>query len=180
MICNLKNILLVVMLSSFMMSCKKELKNDILFINNLSNETEYDLPFVNESLIIFVKDGDRIFVTSIRKLFEEYSESYKKKYSFDDFLVNVINNKELSVSQIDRVSNYNFKMNQNIADLYKNHDLNYFITKFCYKSNSLNKFYIKEDLSFDEKNNVMFYFFKNNYYVMFNDYDGRFVLINKN
>lgn len=179
MIYKIKNVFLV-FISFFLISCKKELKNDISFINNLSNETEYDLPFINESLIIFVKGGDRIFVTSIRKLFEEYSDNYSKKYSFDDFLVRVINDSMFDKEQMKNVSVHEFKVDNNIVNLYEKKGLNYLITEYCQKTNKKSTLFLKQNLNVEVQFNIMYYFFKNNYYLVEDDYEGRYILINKN
>lgn len=180
MICNIKNILLIVLLSFFVISCKKELKNDGDFIEKLSNEIDEEMPLLSEPIIILIKREDKLFISSIRMLFEEYSRHYKAKYTFDDFLVMVINNNMFTKEQMNNISVHNFKLDGNVSDLYNNKGLDYLISEYCEKTNKHNTLFLKQNLSVEVQFNIMYYFFKNNYYLLEDDYEGRFILINKN
>lgn len=180
MICNIKNILLIVLLSFFIISCKKELKNDGDFIEKLSNEIDEEMPLLSEPIIILIKREDKLFISSVKMLFEEYSKNYKSKYSFEDFINMVVNDKMFNKEQMGTISLHNFKVNDNIANMYEHKGLNYLINEYCEKTNKLNTLFLKQSLDVGIQYNIMYYFFKNNYYLVEDDYEGRFILINKN
>src|SRR5690606_1454824 len=104
MIYNVKYVILISLISLLFLNCRKNLKNDIYFIENLSNDIEFDIPFKNESVIIILKREDKLFISSLRMLYNEFTKNYKNKNSFDDFLVMVINNNMLNKEQIGNVS----------------------------------------------------------------------------
>jgi len=180
MICNIRNIVLVVILTFFMISCKNELKNDSDFIEKLSHEIDEEMPLISESIIILIKSDNKIYISSIRTLFEEYSKNYKTKYSFEDFIDMVINDNMFNKEQMENISVHNFKVDNNIANLYGDKGLNYLISEYCEKTNKNNTLFLKQNLNLEVQFNIMYYFFKNNYFLLEDDYEGRFILINKN
>lgn len=172
--------LVIVILTLLFYSCNKELLNDKKFIENLSNDKDFDLPLYNESLKILIDKNDTIYSTSIRQLYNINNENYKEYKDFDSFLIKVINEDLLSKSDLIKNSEFNFTLDKKIIDDYDNKGLNYLINTYCEKSNTKNKYYILNKLSLSQKQSLMFFFFKNNYYVMQNDDSGKYVLIDKN
>jgi len=181
MICNIRSIVLVIIiLSFFMISCKSELKNDKEFIEKLSHEIDEDMPLISQPIIILLKSDNKIYKSSIRTLFEEYSKNYKTKYSFEDFIDMVINDNMFNKEQMENISVHYFKVDNDIANLYEGKGLNYLITEYCEKTNKNNTLFLKQNLNVEVQFNIMYYFFKNNYFLLEDDYEGRFILLNKN
>lgn len=172
--------LLVIIFSFLLCACSKELKNDKKFIENLSNDVDFDLPLYNESLKIFINKDDTIYATSLRELYFIKNKNYKDYKDFDSFLINAINDNLLSKSDLIKNSDFNFVLDKTVMEDYNNNGINYLINKYCEKSDSKNKYYILSNLSFNIKRSLMYFFFKNNYYVMHNDHSGKYVLISKN
>jgi hypothetical protein len=168
--------LLVIIFPFLLYACSKELKNDKKFIENLSNDVDFDLPLYNESLKVFISKGDTIYATSLRELYFIKDKNYK---DFDSFLINAINDNLLSKSDLIKNSEFMFVLDKTVMEDYNNNGLNNLINKYCEKSDSKNKYYILSNLSFNIKQSLMYFFFKNNYYVMLNDHSGKYVLICK-
>ncbi|WP_306352566.1 hypothetical protein [Flavobacterium sp. '19STA2R22 D10 B1'] len=161
-------------------SCKKELSNNEKFIQNLSNDVNFELPIVNESLMIFIMKKDVIYITSLRQLYSIKNKRYKKFKDFDSFLIDAINNDLLSKEELEKNSIDSFKLNKIIMNEFKQKGIVYLKDSYCESSNTIRKYYLKKDLELNIKQSIMYLFFKNNYYVMQNDYSGNNVLIDKN
>lgn len=172
--------LLILIICIFLCSCKNKLNNDIKFVQNLSNDVHFNIPFYNESLIIFISIDDIIIQTSLRELYTIKTRKYSKYKDFDSFLVTSLNNNLLIKSDFSLTSNLVFELNKNIMNEYNKKGLIYLKETYCEKSNDHKKYYIKSDLNLNIKQSLMYIFFKNNYYVMQNDHSGKFVLIDKN
>lgn len=180
MICNTKNILLIIIAIFLASSCKKELRNNEVFIEKLSHEIDEETPLISQPIIILIKSDDKIFISSIRTLFEEYSKNYKNEYCFEEFINMVINDNMFDKEQMGNVSVHNFKVDNNIKNLYEDKGLNFLITEYCEKTNKQNVLFLKQHLNVEVQFNIMYYFFKNNYFLLEDDYEGRFILIDKN
>jgi hypothetical protein len=180
MICNIKKILLIIIAIFLASSCKKELRSNEVFIEKLSQEIDEEIPLISEPLIIIIKKEDKLFISSTMILFEEYSKNFKKRYTFEDFLDMVLNNDLFDKEQMRNVSVHDFKVDDNIANFYESKGLNYLITEYCEKISKHNTLFLKQNLDVEVQFNIMYYFFKNNYYLVEDDYEGRFILIDKN
>lgn len=175
-----KLLLFITIISFFLIGCDKRLKNDVDFINQLSSNVDFELPLISEPIIIFLQTDNKLYITSLRNLYNEYIENYKSQYSFDEFLVEVINKNRLSKEQVVKVSDFNYNINKQIASLYDNNELDYFIKTYCRKGKYKDQLYLTNDVDVEMQFNIMYYFFKNNYYLVEDDYEGYYVLINKN
>lgn len=171
-------IIIVVIFSVF--SCRKELVNDDYFVRNLSNDVNFDLPLQNESLMIFINNNNTIYVTSLRELNSIKKNKYNNYKNFDDFLIEVLNNNLLSKSDLINNSVFRFKLNNVILNEFAEKGLDKLKNKYCENTETKDKFYLKNSLNSDVKKNIMYLFFKKNYYIMQNDYSGKYVLIDKN
>lgn len=177
-------LLFIILFMLLAISCKdvhkSKLVNDVDFIRNLSNDKEFDLPFQHESLMMFICENDIIYVTSLRQLHNLNVKKYINYENFDDFLIKSLNSNLLTTSDLINISRIDFKLDTMIyKDFYEN-GLEYLKIKYCDKSEDIDKLYTKKNLSLQETINVMYYFFKKNYYVLQNDYSGKNVLIDKN
>jgi len=172
--------LIVIILSTLLYSCDKELLNDRKFIENLSNDVDFNLPLYNESLKILINKNDTIYSTSLRQLYSIKGKKYQNYKDFDSFLIETINGDLLSKSELTEISEYSFTLDKAVMKDYNNNGLNYLINEYCEKSPTINKYYILSSKSLNIKQTIMYFFFKNNYYVMQNDHSGKYVLINKN
>jgi hypothetical protein len=161
-------------------SCKKELSNNEKFIQNLSNDINFDLPMVNESLIIFVNKKDFVYATSLRQLYSIKEKYNKRIRHFDNFLIEVINNNLLSEKEIKDNSIFFFNPNEKILKDFDKKGIEYFKSVYCEISDTKRKYYIKTNLDLNTRQSIMYIFFKNNYYIMQDDYIGKDVLIDKN
>jgi hypothetical protein len=173
-------IIISIALIFLVLSCKNELINDNKFIQNLSDDIDFELPMVNESLMIFIKKNDVVFITSLRKLYSIKEKEYKEFKDFDSFLIEVINNDLLSREKLEVNSISSFELNNAIVDEYKKKGLNHLKDVYCERCNSNKNLYIKTSLDLNEKKTIMYLFFKNNYYVGEDDYLGKYILIDKN
>jgi hypothetical protein len=176
---NLKLLVIIVLISS-LIGCKKELVNDEIFIKDLSNDLNFDLPLNNESLIIFINKNGTVFATSLRQLHSVKEKYYRNYIDFDSFLIKVLNSNLLSESDLIEISKFSFELNETVLNKYNNVGLDYLKKTYCENAKVKDKFYIINDLSIEVKQSVMYFFFKNNYYIMQNDYSGKYVLIDKN
>lgn len=170
----------LVVISMLLLSCSKGQKNNVNFIKNLSNDTDFNLPLYNESLKILIDKNDIIYVTSLRQLYNLKESKYLKYKDFDSFLIEVINNDLLSKDELSKVSESNFKIDKVVQQKYDKEGLNYLLKEYSEKTNMSNKYYLTSDLNLNFKFSLMYIFFKNNYYVMQNDHSGKYVLIDKN
>ncbi|MEP7094756.1 MAG: hypothetical protein ABI793_11920 [Flavobacterium sp.] len=177
---NKLNIIICITIFFTFLGCKKELANDNKFIQNLSDDINFEIPMVNESLMIFVKKNDIVYITSLRQLYSVKEKDFKKFKDFDSFLIEVINNDLLSKAQLELNSRSSFKLNSVIVNEFDQKGINYLKDFYCENSKTKNKFYLKLNLELNIKQSVMYVFFKNNYYIMQNDYTGNDVLIDKN
>ena len=175
----IKLILLFVLLFSFT-ACKNELKNDIRFIENLSNNETLELPFYNESVKIFIKIDETVYVTRLRQLYFLRDKNYKEYQDFDKFLVKAINGKLLSKSDLDENWIPNFSLNKKILNEFNTKDLDYLKNAYCENANMKNKYYTTNILDWDAEQTLLYIFFKNNYYITEDDYLGKTVLTDKN
>ena len=119
-----KLILLFALLLS-LAACKNELKNDIVFIENLSNDESSELPFYNESLKIFIKIDQTVYITRLRQLYFLRNKNYKEYQNFDEFLVKAINGKLLSKSDLDKKWIPNFSLDKKILKEFNTKGLDY-------------------------------------------------------
>jgi len=161
-------------------SCENKTINSTKFIENLSNDIDFDLPLVNESLMIFICKNENIYVTSLRKLHFINKNKYKNINEFDIFLCSVLNNDLLSEADLKVNSVNTFCLNKNIVNEFSGNGIKYIIATYCEKSNIKGKFYLKNKLNLNIKQSVMYFLFKNNYYIYQNDYLGKYVMIDKN
>lgn len=162
------------------LSCKRELNNDSKFIQNLSNDINFELPIVNESTMIFINKKDTVYITNLRQLYLVREKKYKWITDFDDFLIKVINNNLLTKTELNFISKIKFKLNKNIECEFDKSRINYFKRNYCEKTDDRKRLYIKNKLAFDVKFSVLYFFFKSNYYVERDDYLGKYILIDKN
>lgn len=161
-------------------SCKDKLSNSENFIQNLSNETDFELPMANESLLIFVLKDDIVYMTRLRQLYLLKEKDSKGSKDFDRFLVDVINKNLLSKEELKSSSIDTFKLNREILSQFEKKGIDYLKKKYCDTTSVKGKLYLKQNLDFNLQQNLMYIFFKNNYYIMQNDYTGKNVLIDKN
>lgn len=161
-------------------SCKKELSNNEKFIQNLSDDIDFELPMVNESLMIFISKSDTICITSLRQLHSIHEKDNKGFNDFDSFLIEVINNDLLSKAELEKKSKIFFILDKTILSEFEQKGIEYLKNTYCETSNTKCKYYIKTNLDLNTRQSIMYIFFKNNYYVMQNDDTGNDVLIDKN
>lgn len=169
--------LIIIMLVS---GCVKELSNSTKFIEGLSGDNNFELPMVNESLMIFIGKNENVYITSLRNLHSLYSGKYDKHVDFYEFLVNAINEDLLLESELKEISINPFKLNKSIIDLFQDKGVKYVIRTYCKASNVECKYYLERGLDIDLKQNINYFLFKNNFYIVQNDYSGDYVLIDKN
>ena len=174
----LNNKIKIVFLFLLMISCKKNLSNNHKFIESLSDDIDFNLPMVNESLIIFVCKNDIIYGTSLRELYSIKEDMEIK--NFDYFLIEVINNNLLPENELKNNSTFFFSPNKEVLKKFKKKGIEYLIHIYCDTSNTMGKYYVKSNLDLNTKQTVMYIFFKNNYYIMEDDYSGKCVMIDKN
>lgn len=177
-----KNKLKILLFYSFIVvfGCKNELYNNDRFIQNLSNDIDFEIPMVNESLMIFIKKKDSVYVTSLRQLYFLKEKKYMNIKDFDSFLVDAINGDILLGKEISENSSFSFSLDKSILNEYKHNGTEYLLNTYCEKAKTGNKFYIKAGLDLILKYTIMYILFKNNYYIMHEDYNGKYVLIDKN
>lgn len=161
-------------------SCKNELSNNERFIQSLSDDINFDLPMVNEALIIFVNKNDIVYATSLRQLYSIKEKDNKGIKDFDNFLIEAINNNLLSENELKKNSIFFFNPNKDILKEFDEKGVEYLKSTYCETSNMVGKYYIKTNLDLNTKQSIMYVFFKNNYYIMQNDDTGNYVLIDKN
>jgi len=163
----------------FFMSCKKKLRNDEKFIKSLSSNSNFDFPIINESLLIFVIKSDKLYITSLRQLYLMKEKEYKQFTDYNDFLIKVINDDFLSKEELECISEDIVQLDERIANDFEQRGIEYLKKNYCENSISKNKIYLKTDIDLKVKYSILYYFFRNNYHVMFNDYSGNYVLIYK-
>jgi hypothetical protein len=116
----------------------------------------------------------------LRQLYSIKEKEYKKFKDFDSFLIEAINNDLLSREKLEVNSISSFELNNTIVDEFKKEGLNHLKDVYCERDNSNKNLYIKTSLDLNEKKTIMYFFFKNNYYVGEDDYLGKYIIIDKN
>lgn len=154
------------------------------FINAYVGENfASDISIMNSDYIFFANmESDSILITDNISLFEIYKSQYFEKFSdFKIFLCSLYENKIiLKKSDIDnnieKINKVIFKKDSTIIDSlsYKNIDkiINYYFTDDDYFKTTLK-------IARTQKYNILFFLFKNEYYISYSDYDGAFSIIKK-
>ncbi|MBC7438965.1 MAG: hypothetical protein H7250_03135 [Flavobacterium sp.] len=172
--------LILIFLVLVVQSCKKKPLNNINFIKNLSNDIDFNLPLYNESLMLFVKKNDTIYIKSLRELYLINQKKYFKIKSFDGFLTKVLNNDLLETSDLKNDFVVCFKLDKNVLKEFNEKGIENLKIKYCDNGEDKIKFFLKNNLNQYMKQNLMYHFFKNNYYIVNNCHSGKYVLIDKN
>lgn len=174
------NLIKSITMICFVLSCenKNKLINSKDFVNKLYNEEDLKLPLVTESAIIFIKVEDEILITSVRNLIKIKNKNYKYFKNSDEFMFKAINYNFLKKNDFIKEITPIFKLEDKIIEEYYKFGLKFLIKNYCVSSNkNLN---LKSIPNQNMEDTLLYIFFKNNYYIMEDDYDGVYALINRN
>lgn len=124
----------------------------------------------------FVEGSDNSIVEiNFISLWRVYTENYKDSIaSFDGFLLEALNQR-LKLYPNERVRLYSlqrFKVDRQIADVFKNEKLDGLKKKFCVEAK--NRYLLKNDLglTLDQVNSISYFFFLSGFIKMQNDYNA--------
>ena len=154
----------------------------------LSCKTKHNLPF-NENLIQRIVNEDQNFPSQFFNLFfckcqsgeivplsvYDLREIYRNEYSgveYSSFLSNLLNQRT-SIKCKDRSDS--FKIDENVRKRYEEMSLNGFIEFYCKKRNQVS-YYLKKDVTIEQRNTVLYLLFVNNYLTNVDDYAGFYVI----
>lgn len=142
-------------------------------------EFDSDTLIINCEYIFFADVGlDSVMITDNFSLFEIYKSQYIDKFSdFKFFLCSLYDNEIVLKKEdidIERVNKVMFKKEKSIIDSLRNENIDkikdyYFTYDDFFRTNI--------EIEQNEKYNILYFFFKNEYYISHSDYDGSFLII---
>jgi hypothetical protein len=139
-----------------------------------------NLPSPDIALILFVKSSDGgLCSLNINTLHNIYVQTYlKDNGGFEQFVSNALNQRLSIDSAILRKHGvFEFTIDKEVKDNYDNLAIAQFQGKYCGEISN-NHFEIKVDYTHKEKlYSILYFFFINNYQVLFNDYVGKYIII---
>lgn len=119
---------------------------------------------------LFIRSEDKICKTNITILSRIYKENYKEKQDFEDFVYNVVNQKQVITDNQDYMEC--FIPDNNISEKYQNLPLNTFMDLYCTKDEKGEYYMLKNIENIITLNTVSYYLFLNKFQVSFDDYIG--------
>lgn len=152
------------------------------FINEyIEEDLDSDMFIVNSEYIFFANmESDSILITDNISLYAIYKSQYLEKFSdFKIFLCSLYENKiTLKKKDIDgnieKIDKLVFKKDSTIIDSLSNEKIDKIIN-YCFVDNDYFKTTLK--ITQNQKYNILFFLFKNGYYISYSDYDGSFSII---
>jgi hypothetical protein len=139
-----------------------------------------NLPSPDIALFLFVKSSDgNLCSLNINTLHVIYVQSYlKDNIGFEQFVSNALNQRlSIDSAVLRKHGVLEFTMDKEINDDYHNLPLAQFQRKYCGKIAN-NRFEITVDYTHKEKlYSILYFFFINNYKVLFNDGVGKYIII---
>lgn len=169
-------------------SCQHKIKETKCHYNEFINvyvgeNFDSDISIINSDYIFFANmESDSVLITDNISLFEIYKSQYFEKFSdFKIFLCLLYEDKILLKkndidNNIEKINKVIFKKDSTLIDSlsYENIDkiINYYFTDDDYFRTTLK-------ITQNQKYNILFFFFKNEYYISSSDYDGSFSIIKK-
>ena len=114
--------------------------------------------------------NDTILFLNVYQL-REIHQSEFANISYYNFLTNVLSQKIIIKSKQYK----SFKIDKIVDSLYKKMKINEFRNLFCIKRGD-DIYYLKRDVSDDQRNTILYYLFINNYLTRIDDYSGAFVI----
>lgn len=166
-----------VALITCLLSCnnqpKEECMHDSFLFEYSKGDFESDIPPVNWGYLFFAEiNNDSIIITDNFYLYQIYKKNYLQQFSnFHMFLCSLYNNdffleRDFLNEEILR-NGFMFKK----RDTFENMDLSELTERYlddlCYLEGAV-------DFSYEKKFNLMYYFFRNEYYITHSDLTGSF------
>lgn len=145
-----------------------------IFLSEFTKGISKELPPANPNIFFFLKsEGDNIIMLKKNGLYNLYKGNYINSYSFNEFICSLYQEK-LSVKEtylIQKNCKYQiFKLDKNIDNL----NIELLKNKFCTEKN--NKLLLSNNLKESTRFTILYIFFKNKYYISFDDYSGYFFI----
>jgi hypothetical protein len=154
---------------------------DLALLKKVSNLAKVNPPSYVIALSVYLIDtGGSILKTTIGELQSIYTLLYRAKYSgFDGFLFDALNEKiRVHVRHVKADSHYfpTLQIDSNITSLYRGKNLEGLIDKYCAKEDDS---YVlrKASLTPTEINSISYYFFRNQFMQVNDDYVGSITFI---
>jgi hypothetical protein len=91
---------------------------------------------------------------------------------YSSFLSNLLNQR-ISIKCKDR--NDIFEINEDVKKRYEETSLNEFLEFYCTKRNQVS-YYLKKDVTSEQRNTVLYFLFVNNYLTNVDDYAGFYII----
>ncbi len=161
------------------LNCQQnKLVNNISFIKNLSNDTNFKLPLKNGNIKIFFIKDNYFYETSLTILHHIMMNEFKNYNDFDLFLEKVINENLLTTSIVQKYyySVFKHKISETIFLEYEKKGIKFMKEKYCFFNKKFNTWEIKSNISTNNCQNIMYIFFKNNYYIYEGDINSGYLL----
>lgn len=167
-------------------SCKQQTKipkcsHDKFIHEYTGDDFDSDTFIINCDYIFFADVGiDSVMITDNISLFEIYKSQYIDKFlDFKIFLCSLYNNeivlkKEDIDNNIERVNKVMFKKENSIIDSLRHENIDKIKDYYFTYDNFLRT---NIEIEQNEKYNILYFFFKNEYYISHSDYDGSFLII---
>lgn len=162
---NFRKLFFIQLLFLTFLSCnKKELDDStvILFLIKMKNKSTNVLFFfkTNDSKIFYYTNND----------FEITYNTYYSKYEYKEFLTKVMK-KELALKPLSYTKKFNYI--SLLESEYNEIGSTMFLQKYCKKTND--KFLLSNNLTEEEKVNIMYNLSKDKIYFSFDDYSGFYI-----
>jgi hypothetical protein len=154
------------------LSCKT--KHNLLFNENLIQRIAHEdqnLPSQFFNLFFCKCQSGEIVSLSVYDLREIYRNEYSG-VEYSSFLSNLLNQRT-SIQCKDRSDN--FKIDENVRKRYEEMSLNEFLAFYCTERNQVS-YYLKKDVTSEQRNTVLYFLFVNNYLTDVDDYAGFYVI----
>lgn len=166
-------------------SCKQRIKmprcdHDKFIQEYINEDFESDTSIINCDYIFFADVGvDSVIITDNISLFEIYKSQYINKFpDFKIFLCSlydseiVLKKEDIDIN-IERINKIIFKKEESIIDSLRRKNIDrikdyYFPHDDFFRTNI--------EIEQNEKYNILYFFFKNEYYISHSDYDGSFLI----
>lgn len=152
----------------------KKVKSEQIMTDNVF--TDVELPRIDGLKKIFILKNGIIYQLFLNSIYETYFKPNGEEYNQDVFLNKYIYNHKLSSEDLEKISYFYSKVNEQFLNKYEHTNVDVLKEKFCIDTGY--KTYIKNELDYNTQVTLCYIFFKNNYNIGFDDVEGIFVINN--
>lgn len=146
------------------------------FIHKFSEHVSKGLPSANSNYFFFLKlTNGKILKTNNDMLFKVYLDKHRNQYNFQEFLCALFQEELILDFNSFKKEGDNYQI-FNLQDSIVKKDIESIKSNFCKGADE--NFSLRNNLGLEEKLTVLYVFFKNSYFVSYDDIGG-YYLMNK-